>query len=279
MPAARFAYLPLITYPDTVTDGGIAAAARLALGLGFDLHVTTFAANIPRVTTPLGALLLDVPGMIRVTEENSRAECQRLQSLVLGTAGRSGTVACHSREAAPGLMGEVAATEARYFDLAVLPWTDEKPVIQDLSQTVVFGSGRPAVLVPPTADTAPITHLAVAWDGSRVAARALADAMMLAGPGTRFTALTVTDEKQLEGSDIAERLADSLRQRGFEATARPVPLGGRPIGEVLQRSALDAGADLLVMGGFGHSRIRDFVLGGATKAIFAGLRMPVLLSH
>lgn len=96
MPAARFAYLPLITYPDTVTDGGIAAAARLALGLGFDLHVTTFAANIPRVTTPLGALLLDVPGMIRVTEENSRGNasaCSRWSSAPPAAPGPSPVIA------------------------------------------------------------------------------------------------------------------------------------------------------------------------------------------
>jgi nucleotide-binding universal stress UspA family protein len=279
MPAARLAYLPLTTYPDIVPDEGIAAAVRLALGLGFDLHITTFAASIPQVTTPLGALLLDVPGMIRVTEENSQKACQRLQALALGAARRSGTVACHSREAAPGLVGDLAAIEARYFDLSVLPWAAEKPVIQDLAQTVVFGSGRPAVLVPASTDTAPITHLAVAWDGSRVAARALADAMMLAGPGTRFSVLTVTDEKQLERTDIAERLAESLRQRGLEAAAHPVLLRERPIGDVLQTSALDAGADLLVMGGFGHSRLRDFVLGGATKCILARLRMPVLLAH
>lgn len=279
MSGARLAYLPLITYPDTVSDEAVAAAVHLALSLDHELHVTTFSAKIPRVSTPLGALLLDVPGMIRVTEENSRNQCQHLQDLVRSHAGRSTKVGCHSRESVPGLTGDAAATEARYFDLSLLPWAEDKPVVQDLAQAVVFGAGRPTVLVPPSGDWAPITHIAVAWDGSRVAARALADAMMLIGPGTRLTALTVVDEKQLERVDIAETLAESLRRRGLTATALSVPLGGRPIAEVLQTSTLEAGADLLVMGGFGHSRIRDFVLGGATKGVLAGLRMPVLISH
>jgi nucleotide-binding universal stress UspA family protein len=279
MPGAKLAYLPLITYPDTVSDASVATAVRLALSLDCELHVTTFSARIPRVSTPLGALLLDVPGMIRVTEENSRNQCQHLQELVLSCAGRSAKVGCHSRETVPGLTGDAAATEARYFDLSLVPWAEDKPVLQDLAQAVVFGSGRPTVLVPPSGDWAPITHIAVAWDGSRVAARALADAMMLIGPETRVTVVTVENEKQLERQDIAETLADSLKRRGLSATALSVPLGGRPIGEVLQASALEAGADLLVMGGFGHSRIRDFVLGGATKGILAGLRMPVLISH
>lgn len=279
MSGARLAYLPLITYPDTVSDDSVASTVRLALSLGYELQVTTFSAKIPRVSTPLGALLLDVPGMIRVTEENSRNQCMHLQELVRSCAGHSARVDCHTRESVPGLMGECATAEARYFDLSLLPWAEEKPVLQDIAQAVVFGAGRPTILVPSSGDWVPLTHIAVAWDGSRVAARALADAMMLVGPQIRLTALTVQDEKQLERQDIAETLAGSLRRRGLTANALSVPLGNRPIAEVLQVSALEAGADLLVMGGFGHSRIRDFVLGGATKGVLSGLRMPVLLSH
>lgn len=95
----------------------------------------------------------------------------------------------------------------------------------------------------------------------------------------RVTVLTIQDEKQLERGDIASALASSLQLRGLDAQAKSVLLNGRPIAEALQASAAEAGADLLVMGGFGHSRIRDFILGGATKGVFRDLRMPVLLSH
>ena len=124
-----------------------------------------------------------------------------------------------------------------------------------------------------------IDHVAIAWDASRVAARAVADLIPLLASDCRIAVLTVRDEKPLPSHDIAEALSASLTQRGFGAEARHVALAGRTVAEALQEAAIEAGADLLAMGGFGHSRVRDFVLGGATKGIFADLRLPVLLSH
>jgi nucleotide-binding universal stress UspA family protein len=147
-----------------------------------------------------------------------------------------------------------------------------------MTQAVVFGSGRPTVIVPPSAGSDPVTHLAIAWDGSRAAARALGDALALLPEDGRVTVLTVQDEKPLAGQ-IAEALASSLERRGVSARPISVPIGRRKIAEALQDAALESGADLLAMGGFGHSRIRDFILGGATKGVFADLRLPVLLSH
>jgi nucleotide-binding universal stress UspA family protein len=132
--------------------------------------------------------------------------------------------------------------------------------------------------VPPSTGSDPVSHIAIAWDGSRVAARALGDALALLPEGGRVTVLTVQDEKPLAGR-IAQTLADSLEKRGIPALIHSVPLGRRKIAEALQEGALESGATLLAMGGFGHSRIRDFVLGGATTGVFADLRLPVLLSH
>jgi nucleotide-binding universal stress UspA family protein len=94
-----------------------------------------------------------------------------------------------------------------------------------------------------------------------------------------ITVVTVTDEKPLPGQDIGERLAQGLRTRGLVAEAASIQAGDRSIGTALQEHALKIGGDLLVMGGYGHSRVRDFVLGGATEGILTDLRLPVLLSH
>ena len=279
MSITRLAYMPLVTYPDSVSDDSVAAAVALAAALDCGLHATTFAVDIPNVSTPIGGLLINIPEMIRTTEENSRAQCHRLQNLVLEKAGTRIKAHCSNRQASPGEMGDAAAGEARYFDLALLPWSKDSVVIRDLSQAVVFGAGRPTILVPPSAESEPLRHVAVAWDASRVAARALADAMPLLSDETQLTVLTVQDEKPLAGHNIAEALASSLEKRGFRAEAQNVDLGRRTIAEALQESALEAGAGLLVMGGFGHSRVRDFILGGATKGVFSDLRLPVLLSH
>jgi nucleotide-binding universal stress UspA family protein len=131
----------------------------------------------------------------------------------------------------------------------------------------------------PTASPAPINHIAIAWDGSRVAARALGDALPLLGVGGRVSVLTVQDDKPLSGSDLAGALASSLEQRGFSATPVPISLGERAIAEALQDTSLSKGAQVLAMGGFGHSRVRDFILGGATRGVLTQLRMPILLAH
>jgi nucleotide-binding universal stress UspA family protein len=279
MPIARLAYMPLVTYPDCVADESIASAVALAVALRCDLHATTFAVDIPSVSAPIGGLFINVPEMIRTVEDNSRAHGRRLHDLVLEQAGQRINAQCGSRQAFQGEIGNVAAVEARYFDLALLPWSKEGGAMRELSQAVVFGAGRPAILAPPSAAAEPIRHVALAWDASRVAARALADAMPLLADDARLTVLTLKGEKALAGHDIAETLASSLRKRGLHAEARHVELGRRTISEALQESALEAGAGLLAMGGFGHSRVRDFILGGATKGVFTDLRLPVLLSH
>jgi nucleotide-binding universal stress UspA family protein len=148
-----------------------------------------------------------------------------------------------------------------------------------MAQALVFGSGGPVLLAPAVATPAPLTHVAVAWDESRVAARALGDALRLLARGGRVSVLTVVDEKALRGSGIARVLAASLQARGHDAADVEIMLGGRPVAAALQEAALSAGASMLAMGGFGHSRLRDFVLGGATKGVLADLRLPVLLSH
>ena len=227
----------------------------------------------------LGGLLLDVPGLVRASEEKSKAECQRLKRLLEGPTELRASVHYSTRQVVLGAVLDAAAAEARYYDLSVLPWSGGTVLAQNMSEAVVFGSGRPAILVPPSAHPAILDHIAIAWDASRVAARALGDALSLLPEGGRVSVLTVQDEKPLGGSDDAGSLASSLDRRGFKATPCSISIGGKTIAEALQEAALAEGAQLLAMGGFGHSRMRDFVLGGATKGVLADLRLPTLLSH
>lgn len=274
----RIAYMPLNSYPDAVPDDALRAAVGWAAPLGVGLHVTTFAADIPMPASPLARVVLDVPGMVRVAEERSRADCRRLATTVR-EAGSSTNPTLSERTVVLGAALDAAAQEARYFDLALLPWSSESVSVRDMAEAVVFESGRPTLLVPASARADRLDHLAVAWDGSRVAARALGDALGLLPAGGRITVLTVQDEKPLSGRGIAAALASSLERRGFFAQAVDILLGGRTIAAALQDEAREAGASLLVMGGFGHSRLRDFVLGGATKGVFSDIRLPVLVSH
>jgi len=278
---ARLAYMPLATYPEVIEDGAISAAAGYAVGLGFELHVTAYSVVIPRVSSPMGGLILNVPGLFQAAEEKSKADCQRLKDLLEASTEMHPSVHFSTQQVSVSAAYDIATTEARYYDLSVLPWSNGTVLAQDMAEAVVFGSGRPAILVPASARTASLDHIAIAWDASRVAARALGDALLLLPKGGRVSVLTVKDEKNLASSTLAESLAASLERRGFKAKpcSITIGIGGRTIAEALQEAALIEGAQLLAMGGFGHSRMRDFVLGGATKGVLADLKLPTLLSH
>ena len=261
----RVAYIPLNTYPEAAPDDAILGAISFAGALGCKVHVSTFAVDIPSVGSPLGGYLINVEGMARAAEERSRAECKRLQALVEKTGSAGLGVSVTSHEVVMGGTPSSAATEARYFDLSLVPWSAEAVATQDMAQSLVFGSGLPVILVPPTTATGTVEHIAIAWDESRVAARALGGALWILPPGGKVSVLTVHDEKALTGAGLAQTLASSLDLRGYDAKAVDLTLDGRNIATALQDAALAEGAQLLVMGGFGHSRMRDFILGGATK--------------
>ena len=275
----RVAYMPLSAYPEPIADRSILAAATFAAGLGFQLEVRAFSVEIRRVYSPLGGLLLNAPGLIQAAEDKSEAECQRLKDLLEGLADIRANLHYATRQVVFGGTLEAAATEARYFDLSVLPWCAQTVLARDLAEAVVFGSGCPVILVPPQASPARLDHIAIGWDASRVAARALGDALALLPEGGHVSVLTIEDEKPLKGPDIAETLASSLERRGFKVKPHRISIGDNSIAEALQKAALAEGAQLLALGGFGHSRMRDFVLGGATQGVLSNLMAPTLLSH
>jgi nucleotide-binding universal stress UspA family protein len=273
------AYIPLNTYPEAASDEAILGAIRFARALGCKVHVSTFAFDIPPVASPLGGYFINVEGMARVAEDRSRAECKRLQALVEETGSPGLGVSVTSHEVIMGGAPSSAATEARYFDLSLVPWSAEAVATQDMAQSLVFGSGLPVILVPSTTATGTVDHIAIAWDESRIAARALGDALRILPSRGKVSVLTVQGEKVLNGSGLAQTLASSLNLRGYESRAVDLTLDGRSIATALQDAALAEGAQLLAMGGFGHSRLRDFILGGATNGVLADLRLPVLLAH
>ena len=275
----RIAYLPLNTYPEAAPDPAILAAVGFAASLTCGLHVSTFALDVPPTASPVGAFLVNVEGMARAAEERSKTECARLQTLIKGAARPELDVSITNHTEMMGAAFEVAAAEARLYDLVLLPWSADTISAQDMAQSLLFGAGVPVILVPPSTKAASLDHVAIAWDGGRVAARALCDALPLLSEGGRVSVVTVQDEKSLGASGIAQTLAAALEKRGYSAKAVNITLDGLPIAKALQDAALSEGAQLLAMGGFGHSRLRDFILGGATKGVFSDLRLAVLLSH
>lgn len=167
---------------------------------------------------------------------------------------------------------------ARLHCLTVVPMPEDGEASADLVQTLVFEAGRPVLVLPEGAsETFGLDDVVVAWDGTRAAARAVADAMPLLERAGKVRIVTVGRDKPLPEHGSAHDLATHLRRNGVEATAQEVERGSLSVGEALDQAA--GPADLMVMGAFGHSRIRDFFLGSATRHMLKKPRRPTLLSH
>ncbi|MBL8579185.1 MAG: universal stress protein [Mesorhizobium sp.] len=272
-------FLPLVTYPDPASETSIANAVAASKLLGAELNALALEVEIPQVSNPLSRALLDVGEMIKDARNLSAQRSDELLADVKTGAAAAGLpVRMDSLKSAPALLGEVAGERARHFDLALLGLEPDNAGTRMVAEGVIFGSGRPSLLLPTTAKLEKLDHIAIAWDGSRVAARAVADARLLLERASSVSIVTVTDEKPLKDKDSGERLAESLRDAGLKAEFNAIRAESGPIAATLQRYAAEK-ADLLVMGGYGHSRLRDFVLGGATEGVLSDLKLPVLLSH
>ncbi len=149
-----------------------------------------------------------------------------------------------------------------------------------IAEHALFDSGRPVVIVPALyAGGFACSKVVVAWDHSRTAARALHDALPFLRLAREIRLVAVGGEKRFQVNPNPATVEAAMAKKGLAAQFEQIELGKRTIGEALQNHALDQGTDLLVMGGYGHSRLRDFILGGATREIFDDPKLPILLSH
>ena len=273
-------FVPLHTYPDGNSANLAAHVGAVARHLGADVHGLVLNASFPPVSSLMGDMIINIDSMVREVT----AKCHsRGAALVLamqaalepiGIKFRSTEVDC-----AMGTIGGAAETCARYHDLIVTGLSANDVSMQATAETVVFDSGRPTLLVPQDATPSQFRHVMIAWDGSRVATRAVADALEFLRLAKTVTIAVVTDEKTLPEDNPGSKLKDYLDRHNINATVALVQAQRRLIGRALQDHALEIGADIMVMGAFGHSRMRDFVMGGATTGILRDLKLPVLLSH
>jgi nucleotide-binding universal stress UspA family protein len=149
------------------------------------------------------------------------------------------------------------------------------------AEAIIFGSGRPTLVLPesPPSSGFELNTVIVAWDFSRSAARAVADAIPMLEKAKRVHVVAVTSEKIMDTTHSSEELAKNLARHGIDVMLDKVDAAGRSIGDVLTREVASCNADLLVMGAYGHSRFREFILGGATKSMLSKPLLPILFSH
>ena len=147
-------------------------------------------------------------------------------------------------------------------------------------EAALFGSGRPVLIVPYIQQAGlKLDRVLVCWDGSRTAARATADALPLLAKAETTEVITVTDgagdQDEIPGFDIAKHLA----RHGIKVELKRIVRGDVDVPNIILSHAADTSADLIVMGGYGHSRLREFVLGGATRGLLQSMTVPTFMSH
>jgi nucleotide-binding universal stress UspA family protein len=149
-----------------------------------------------------------------------------------------------------------------------------------LVEAALFRSGRPVLLMPRAAQTFANGTVIVGWDATRAAVRALHDAMPFLIRARQIVVASVSDDKELPLAASGPAICSYLRQQKINASFQALTRQQRSVGETLLSHARRLGANLLVMGGFGHPREREFLFGSATRDVFQSyLDIPVLLSH
>lgn len=252
------------------------AAGRLAASSGL-VRVLAVRSDPVRVLPIVGeAGAAAAAELMSILEEQSKERAARARANFDAWRGTSG-IAVEFLEML-GHPSETAAAAARNSDIVVVarPRDVDEPMAGSLVEACLFGSGRPVLIVPSTAPSGFAEAIAVLWDGSRTAARALGDALPLLARAR--SVLVLTAGAPADEAPTGEAVADRLRARGIAASARTLSVADRE-GAALLAAASGAGCDFLVMGGFGHSRVREMILGGVTRHMLAAAPVPILMSH
>jgi nucleotide-binding universal stress UspA family protein len=248
----------------------------------------TFAAHIAGVAyiydpvIPEGALGgVPVQLIEAQREENSRAARSAVQRFE--EAARADDVSFSSRtvEASVGGGATAFAAIARHFDLAIVGQRqrEQGAAGEVMIEAALFDSGRPVLIVPYIQrNKLTLDRVLVCWDGSRTAARAIGDGMALLERAKAVDIVSVAEERK-EDEITGANMAEHLGRHGISAATKRLIKGDIGIDSVVLSYAADIGADLIVMGGYGHSRLREFMLGGMTRGILESMTVPVLMSH
>ena len=272
--------LTLTSYPEPTpaTVAGDAVAIASALGA----HLAAVACEV-HVQIPghfLSGTIANVPGIIAGEAEKSRRNAQDILAAFGAAAEKAGIQYETFVEKCPTFaVPDLLVDYARLRDLTIVPVPEGYD--QWYAEAVIFGSGRPTLVVPESPRPRPfeLGTVVVAWDFSRAAARAISDALPLLEKARKVRVVTVASEKAFDTKHSAEELAKNLTRHGIDVVLDKVEAKDKAIGEVLEAYVAAQRADMLVMGAYGHARWREFILGGATKSLLSKPPLPILLSH
>jgi nucleotide-binding universal stress UspA family protein len=267
-----------------------AVPVAVALSAAFGSHVTG-----AYLRQPISAFIGGMPYTGSLTEikaleaieaearQNARKAAANAESQFRAAAEREG-LATEWRDV-EGDIAYSAVLHTRHADLAVIGQADPDHPVElapHLVEAVLLGSGRPVLAIPYAGRFAEVGRaVLVCWNATREAARAVNDAMPILAKADKVIVFSVNAPDTyaggppIPGADLALHLA----RHGVKAEASSTVSHEIDIGNTILSRAADFGSDLIVMGGYGHSRQREFILGGATRTLMQHMTVPVLMSH
>jgi len=254
----------------------------LSVAETFDAHVLGVAVAYNPIIS--GSIMGGIPPQFI---DSWRAESEKKTHVAIGRFEQAAKRAGISAEGL-ALSTDISAAAsqlgamARRFDLAVVGQPEpEKSIAEEgVGEAVLFESGRPVIMVPYIQQQGlKLDRVMVCWDGGRAASRAIADSMPFLEKAKQIEVVLVAGNPaksdEIPGADLGQHLA----RHGLKINVKRLVAPDIDVTSAVLSYAADSSADMIVMGGYGHSRLREFVLGGVTRGILATMTVPTLMSH
>jgi nucleotide-binding universal stress UspA family protein len=263
------------------TPRDVAGDFAISVASSFNAHLSGIAAAYEPIVSGSVFDIAPVSALEQYRAENCKA-AETARAAFETASGRAG-ISADARVInatvadAAGAFGRIA----RAYDLSIVAQARPDGDLPEelFVEAALFGSGRPVLVVPYIQKTGfKLDRVMVCWDGSRNAARAVADALPLlrrAGAVEVVTIDTIERRNEVPGADIAMHLARHDIKTGLKSIVDKTS----DVASTILSYAADASTDLIVMGGYGHSRLREFVLGGATRGMLGAMTVPTLMAH
>jgi nucleotide-binding universal stress UspA family protein len=276
----------LVIVSDAEADEPALALGEALAGLCSDCHLAA-AFLTPLPDEPLAYEPTVVAGVWAELLGRARQEAEAERRKVEARLARSAKQPTELRnaEALSRDLGRVAAVHARYADVTVMARPVEgvgAELREEIIEGVLFHSGRPALIAPPGWKGTTIgKRVVVAWDASREATRALSEADDILEFAEAVTVITIDAKPKMfgHGDQPGANIAAHLTRRGLPAEVRNIDSMGRSASLAILDEAATLNADLVVMGGYAHSRLRELVFGGATRDLLRSATVPLLMAH
>jgi nucleotide-binding universal stress UspA family protein len=278
------AYKNLLVHVDDTQSCAARLQAAVDLAVAHDAHLT----GVCIIGDPSPAAFVSgyvPPDLIDTLQQHARERAEAALARFTEVAARN-QIAYETRidRVLYTAVAEAVATNARYADLTILGQADpdDGELPRYLPEEVTLASGRPSLVIPYIGPGPSLgQRVTVAWDASREAARAVNDALPLLERAQAVDVVTVnpSDAPFGHGEEPGADIALHLARHGIKVEVRRIETRDVDVPNTILSHLADRGSDLLVMGAYGHSRLRELVLGGVTRTILRDMTVPVLLAH